>query len=187
LCAALLCGKQPPRVWAGEQVDAAKPASQEPEAPHALKTLRGRVVWVAEALHRRFGIETDADAAESLVALETAEGELHPIVKDFRGRAFHMDPRLRNMDLELVVRQFKQSPLVQVVGVYSLKTGGKYEVDYWCEICAIPMFEPKLCECCQEPNELRERKVATGGSLNQSEGARSKVPPAEGETPNGKS
>ncbi|MBI3465932.1 MAG: hypothetical protein HY000_23185 [Planctomycetes bacterium] len=138
-----------------------QPATQEAQPSHSIQTLRGRVVWMAEALHRRFGIETDADAAQSLVALETADGELHPIVKDFRGRAFHMDPRLHKMDLELVVRQFERSPMVQVIGVYSLKPDGKYEVDYWCEICAIPMYEPKLCECCQAPNELRERRVTT--------------------------
>ena len=52
--------------------------------------------------------------------------------------------------------------MLQVIGVYALKGDGKYEVDYWCEVCSIPMYEPKLCECCQEPNELRERLVAPG-------------------------
>jgi len=131
--------------------------------PHATQALRGRVVWMADALRRRFGVDTDADAARAVAALETAAGELHPIVKDFRGRAFHTDPRLHEMELELVVRRFKGSPMLQVIGVYSLKADGKYEVDYWCEICAIPMYEPKLCECCQEPNELRERRVLPSG------------------------
>jgi hypothetical protein len=121
---------------------------------------------MAEALHRRFDIATDEDAAQSLIALQTAAGELHPIVKDFRGRAFYLDPRLHKMDLELVVRRFAGSPMLQVIGVYSLKSDGKYEVDYWCEVCSIPMYEPKLCECCQAPNEFRERRVAPKGDAS---------------------
>lgn len=140
--------------------DGPQPAADQ---AHVTQTLRGRVVWMAVALRRRHGIETDADAANSLVALETPAGELHPIVKDFRGRAFHSDPRLHQIDLELVVRQFKGSPMLQVIGVYSLKADGKYEVDYWCDVCSIPMYEPKLCECCQEPNVFRERRVTPEG------------------------
>ena len=135
------------------------PAGKEPPADE-IQIVRGRAVWMAEALERRFEIKADADVAESLIALETTSGELIPIVKDFRGRAFHADPRLRKMDLELIVRRRAGSPMAQVMAVHSIQADGKYEVDYWCEVCAIPMYEPKLCECCQEPNELRERRVA---------------------------
>ena len=49
--------------------------------------------------------------------------------------------------------------MIQVVHVYTLKEEGRYEVDYWCDICAIPMFELKECECCQGETRIRERKV----------------------------
>lgn len=120
---------------------------------------RGRIVWMDEALNSRFGVETDPDARQTLVALETAAGQLHPIIKDFRGRGFHKDPQLHELDLELLVRRYEGSPMIQVVRVYSWKEGAKYELDYWCDICAIPMYELKECECCQGPIRIRQRAV----------------------------
>ena len=35
----------------------------------------------------------------------------------------------------------------------------RLELDYWCDICAIAMYELKECECCQGPIELRRRKT----------------------------
>lgn len=121
--------------------------------------LRGRAVWMDDALKTRFGIDSDADARHTLVALLTPEGRLHPIVKDFRGRAFHVDPRLHDIDLEVLVRRYEGSPMVQVVRIYTLKEEGKYEFDYWCDICAISMYELKPCECCQGPIRIRERLI----------------------------
>ena len=123
------------------------------------ESLRGRAVWLAEAMKERFGVETDKDAVHSVVALATADERLLPIVKDFRGRGFYSDPRLREMDLELLVRAFEGAPAIQVVRVYSIKDGEKYEVDYWCDICSIPMYELKECECCQGPIRIRQRLV----------------------------
>ena len=40
-----------------------------------------------------------------------------------------------------------------------VKKDGKFELDYWCDICAIGMYESGPCDCCQEPNRLRERRV----------------------------
>lgn len=138
----------------------AKPDDKaQPTPKYTTETLRGRVVWMAEALRRRYGIDTDDDAAHASAALETAGGELYPLVKDFRGRGFWLDPRLHELDLELVVRRYKGSPAVQVVRVYTLRQGRRHELDYWCDICAIPMYELKACECCQGPTRLRERLV----------------------------
>ena len=120
-------------------------------------SIRGRVVWLAEALQRRFGIESVPEARERQLALQTPAGELHPIAEDVRGRSFRSDPRLREMDLELLVRRYRGSPVVQVVRIYAVKDDGRYELDYWCDICAIPMYELKPCDCCQGPVRLRER------------------------------
>ena len=35
--------------------------------------------------------------------------------------------------------------------------GRRQEMDYWCEICSIPMYEIKACECCQADIDLRLR------------------------------
>jgi hypothetical protein len=138
---------------------AQSPVSAAEESPHVTESLRGKVVWLDEALERRFGIATDADAKEAMVALEAEDGELWPIVKDARGRGFHLDERLRGIDMELLVRRFEGAPVIQVIQVYTLRDGHQYELDYWCDICSIPMFELKPCECCQGPTRLRERLV----------------------------
>jgi hypothetical protein len=121
------------------------------------------VVFVGDALQRLFDVRVDADAAESSVVLETADGKLHPIVKDVRGRGFWMDERLRGVEMELMVRRYEGSPFVQVMRVCTIKNGRKYELDYWCDICAIVMYELKECECCQGPTRLRERLVEGEG------------------------
>ncbi len=131
------------------------------EATHELKRLRGRVVWLAEAQSRLHGIKTVPEAKEHVLALETANGELHPLVEDIRGRAFRRDERLRKIDVELLVRQHHGSPMVQVVQVFELTKDDKYEIDYWCTICSIAMFELKECDCCQGPIEYRRQPVGT--------------------------
>ena len=91
-----------------------KPSAAAP--PYSVESLEGRLVWMAEALKRRYNIESDADAAESEIVLETADGRLVPLVKDFRSRGFWRDPRLRGIDVELEIRRFDKSPAVQIVG-----------------------------------------------------------------------
>ncbi len=130
-----------------------------PAPKHITESVRGKVVWLNEAVARKYGVRLDADAAESVAALETADGELIPIMKEDRGRGFWKDARLRGIDLELLVRRYKGLPMVQVIRVYRLKEGKKLELDYWCDVCAIQMFELKQCECCQGPTRLRERPV----------------------------
>jgi hypothetical protein len=127
--------------------------------PYTVQMLQGRLVWMGEALARLHKIESDADAAETQIALETKDGQLVPIVKDFRSRGFWLDPRLRQSDVELEVRHYDKTPAVQIVRWYAIRQGRKYELDYWCDICAIPMYELKTCDCCQGEIRLRERAV----------------------------
>ena len=125
--------------------------------PFVTKTIRGRVVWLAEAMNRLHAVEPVPEAGDRILALETGDGQLHPIIEDVRGRAFRRDERLRKMQVELLVRQHRGSAMVQIVRVFELTDDGKFEVDYWCEICSIAMFELKDCECCQGPIELRRQ------------------------------
>jgi hypothetical protein len=121
--------------------------------------IRGRVVWLADALKQRYGINTVPEAGERILALQTPDGQLHPIIEDTRGRAFRIDKRLRDADMELLVRRYAGSPMIQVIRVYAIKQDGKYELDYWCDVCAIVMFQMGPCDCCQDDNRLRERRV----------------------------
>jgi len=134
-------------------------SSQEDDARYRTERIRGKVVWLGEAVQRQHGIEIDEDAAESVVALETQDGQIIPLLKDARGRGFMMDKRLRNRPMELLVRRYDGLPVVQVLTVYTLHDGKKFELDYWCDICAISMYELKECECCQGASRLREREV----------------------------
>jgi hypothetical protein len=137
----------------------ARAAGEEPSPNFTVETHRGHVVFLAEAVEKRTGVPVVPEARERVLALETAKGELIPLLEEVRARAFRGDERLRKMEIELVVRKYRNSPLVQVIGVAEIAKDGKYEIDYWCDICAIAMFEQKDCECCQEPNVLRRRKV----------------------------
>ncbi|HVX64212.1 MAG TPA: hypothetical protein VHC19_26555 [Pirellulales bacterium] len=162
LIAGCLTSAAPCRAAPGDDESRAVEKSAS-EPAYRTESLQGRVVWLAEALKKKYGIETDRDALHASVALETRDGRLLPIVKDFRGRGFFIDPRLREMDLELLVRTFEGSPVIQVVRVYALKPDGKYELDYWCDICSIPMYELKECECCQGPIRIRLRLSEEAG------------------------
>src|SRR5262245_31746019 len=96
----------------------AKPAeATEPVA------LRGRVVWMAEAMKRLHGIASDDDTEHDSVALETADGKLYPIIKETRGRAFHKDPQLLKYDYELLVRTFPGTQSVQIIRMFTLHDG----------------------------------------------------------------
>jgi hypothetical protein len=150
---------QAPALFVAALTMTAAPAADEPTANYETVSLRGKIVWLSDALARRYGIAVDPDAAKSVVALETTDRRLVPIVKDFRGRGFHLDPKLHEFDWELLVRRYPGSPFVQVVRTYAWRDGKKYEFDYWCDICAIPMYELKECECCQGPIRFRFREA----------------------------
>ncbi|HEV3138596.1 MAG TPA: hypothetical protein VGZ26_11845 [Pirellulales bacterium] len=146
----------------GRTRDASKPPLAGPSpsgAKYTTETVRGRVVWLDEALGRLYGVATDPAASETVVALESPDGRLLPIIPDVRGRAFAVDARLRNVDLELLVRRYAGVPMIQTIRVFRRKPDGLYEIDYWCDICAISMFILKPCECCQGPTRLREQLV----------------------------
>ena len=120
-------------------------------------TLSGKVVALGDALKQR-GIRSYAEEIKGQVVLVTSAGELVPIVPDWRGRAFYQDERLRNRSVDLVVTRRKGVPWVQILSIYAFDENGvRSIVDYWCDICAIPMFEIKDCECCQGPSRLRLR------------------------------
>lgn len=129
------------------------------QAPFRLRPLHGEVTWLADVLARRYGIRVVTEAADRILVLETPDGLLYPVIEDIRGRAFRADKRLRGKQLDLLVRQHEGSPMVQVVRVLEIDKTGTYELDYWCEICAIAMFELKVCDCCQGPVKLRRRLV----------------------------
>lgn len=114
----------------------------------------GKVVLLKDALRRRR--ITAFDEIKDQVVLETAKGELIPIVPDWRGRAFFQDKRLRDRKVQLVGYRRRGVPYLQVLMVFTFdKKGVRQYTDYWCDICSIPMYEIKPCDCCQAEIRLR--------------------------------
>jgi hypothetical protein len=134
----------------------ASAGDEVPSAPTPVKRLfRGQVVRVPEALERA-GVKAYSEELKDQVALETPDGELLPILPDWRGRAFFQDERLRNRKVELVAYRRKNVPYLQVLQVFTFDEKGRRQyTDYWCDICSIPMYELKPCDCCQEDIRLR--------------------------------
>ena len=174
-CRGLLLAVLPCLVAASASQEVAdEPVPEEPAYEDIL--LRGKVVWMSEALRRLHNVHVVPEAAENLMALETAAGELHPIVEDTRGRAFRRDSRLRGINVEMLVRRHRGSPMLQVIRLFELSGGKRLELDYWCEICAIAMFELKPCDCCQGPIELRRRLVEQPATPPSGRPAENSVP-----------
>ena len=129
------------------------------EPAYRTQWVRGKVVWLADALQDQFGISTVPEVAENSLALLSSDGKLIPIVENVRGRAFRKDPRLREMEVEILARRHEQHPMIQILRLHQVDGEQRYEVDYWCDICAIVMYETGPCSCCQDDNRLRKRPV----------------------------
>lgn len=143
---------------ADETAPRSKPAveksSMKPEPRKEL--FSGTVVLLQDALKKR-DIKV-ADEMKAQAVLDTKTGELIPIAADWRGRAFFQDKKLRDRPVEIVGYRRPGVPYLQALVVYFFnKKGEREEFDYWCDICAIPMYEIKDCECCQGPSRHRYR------------------------------
>lgn len=175
-------------LWVGTVSVADGPASPSAEPANADATddsdadkqlFKGKVVLVAQALKRR-GIRT-YDELKGQVALETDSGELLPIVPDWRGRAFFQDERLRNRKVELIASKRPGLPYLQVIMIFLFdETGRRCYMDYWCDICSIPMYEIKPCDCCQGDIRLRLQPRALPAYLGNSKGLRTPQTKTEG-------
>ncbi len=150
------------RAFADQPPAANQPESTTTDASESdfrIELIRGKVVWLADALESEFGISTVPEVRENSLAILTDSGELVPIVENLRGRAFRKDERLRSKEMEILARRYKKQPLIQILRIYEIQDGRRYEVDYWCDVCAIIMFETGPCSCCQAENRLRKTLV----------------------------
>ena len=140
---------------AGEgSLAAPKPSRKISSTTTEKKLFTGKVVMLRDALKRK-GI-TAFKEIDKQVVLETPAGKLIPIVPDWRGRALYQDKRLRDRKISLVGFRREGVPYLQVLMIFTYDKKGKRKyTDYWCDICSIPMYEIKPCDCCQAPNRLR--------------------------------
>jgi hypothetical protein len=148
--------------------DAPKESETKKSDPNEPKRelFEGKVVLAQEALKRR-GIKV-ADEMKGQAVLETESGELIPIAADWRGRALYQDDRLRGRKTQLVGYRRPGIPYLQVLVIYTFDDKQqRQETDYWCDICSIPMYEIKECECCQGEIRLRFRNTKLPDYLSQ--------------------
>jgi len=122
----------------------------------------GKVVFLAPAMEQATGARAVPEARERILALQTLAGNYIPLLEDVRGRAFRTDERLRTMQVKLWLRHYEGFPLAQILRVVEVTPDGEFEIDYWCDVCAIALFEQKDCDCCQGPVVLRRRKLVDG-------------------------
>jgi len=132
-------------VWAG------KPAAK-------VETLTGKAVRLADVLSKE-GVKLDVEAAPHWLALVTDAGKVHPLVKDDGSRLFFNDETLLNRPMQITGRFLAGGSLLQVSVVNSLHKGKRYDVYYWCDICAIRRGAKNTCECCGGPMVLKEEPV----------------------------
>ncbi len=152
--------------WAGFAEDG-PPAEPTPPKPKK-QLLRGEVLLVPDAL-KELGVKAYKEELEEQVALLTPDKELLPILPDWRGRAFFQDERLRNRKVELIGYRKPGLPYLQVLSIYTFDEEGQRQMtDYWCDICSIPMYEIKPCDCCQQSIRLRFRPMALPKDVSDS-------------------
>ena len=130
-------------------------ANGAPSKDDAVKEIvSGKVVKLADALKAR-GIKSYVEEIKEQVVLVTEQGELVPIVPDWRGRAFYQDERLRDRPVEIRGKRFQGVPYLQVI-TFKIEEDGRFQTpEYYCNICTISVRYPQVCPCCQGPMELR--------------------------------
>jgi hypothetical protein len=140
-----------------------------PEESVSRELMSGRVRLLSDVLKQK-KIKA-SDEVSNQVVLVTPEGEVWPLLPDWRGRAFFQDERLRDRAVDLVVRRYPGLPYLQVLSVYTFdEKGVRMYTDYWCDICSIPMYELKDCECCQGPTRLRFQNLPLPDYIQEPEG-----------------
>ena len=118
--------------------------------------LRGRVVCLAEEMHRLHGAELPTKH-EHVYGLKTSDGKFYTILRGAYSEALFSDARLREKELLLKARLFPESLIIEVTRIRSVRDGVVQDLYYYCNVCAIRSASPDICACCQEPVELVEK------------------------------
>jgi len=122
-------------------------------------TLRGRVVCLAEEIHRTNGVELPS-RHEHVWSLKEASGDLYTILPGRYAESIFEDERVRRKDLQLRVHVIPKSHAIEVLTVRSMRNGVVQDLYYYCDVCAIKSVSPAICACCQGPAELKEEPLS---------------------------
>jgi len=120
--------------------------------------VRGRVVCLPEELHQRYEAEL-RPGHDHIWGFKANDGKLYTLLRGVYSDAIFMDERVREKELILRARLFPQSQVIEVSFIHSLRDGVEHDLHYYCDVCAIKLFSPEICYCCQGPVRLVEEPV----------------------------
>jgi hypothetical protein len=120
--------------------------------------LRGRVVCLAEEMHRRHGAELPTKH-EHHWGLKAEDGKCYTLLRGKFSEAIFVDERIRQKELVVKARLFPNTQIIELERLRSLKAGVTQDLFYYCNVCAIESVSPEICSCCQGPVELIERPL----------------------------
>src|ERR1044072_5611337 len=121
-------------------------------------TLRGRVVCLAEEMHRLHGADLPTNHPH-IFGFQTTAGAYYTLLRTKFSEGLFVDPELRKRELILKGRLFPGSQVFEMTNIQSVKDGVIYDVYYWCDVCAIKTLKPGECMCCQAPVVLTEKRI----------------------------
>ena len=144
--------------------DRAQDAGSGRHKPHAASReaeLQGKVVCLAEEMHRAYQIDLPTNH-EHIYGFKTTNGVYYTLLRTKLSEALFADQRLREKELLLTGNILPKSQIFDVTKMKSIRNGRVYDLYYYCDICAIRTVAPGPCVCCQAPVELVEQPLDSG-------------------------
>ena len=121
-------------------------------------TIRGRVVCLAEEMHRLHGADLPTDHPH-VVGIKTTDGRYYTLLRTRLSEGLFVDEELRSRELILLGRLFPGSQVFEMTSIRSVKDGVICDVYFRCDVCAIQTLKPGECMCCQDPVILTEKRI----------------------------
>jgi hypothetical protein len=141
-------------LFAAWQAIGAEPKSPPPASAQSVQ-VRGRVVCLAEEMHRAHGALLPTNH-EHLWGFQARDGTCYTLLRSKFSEAIFLDEQLRKKELVLEARLFPKSQILEVTALRSFGDGKVQDLYYYCTVCSIKAVSPEPCACCQGPMELRE-------------------------------
>jgi hypothetical protein len=120
--------------------------------------LRGRVVCLAEELHRTQGAELPTKH-EHLWGFKVQDGTCYTLLRSKFSDAIFLDERVRQKELLLKAKLFPKTQVIEVAAIRSVRNNVVQDLYYYCDVCAIKSVSPEVCACCQAPVVLTEKPL----------------------------
>lgn len=101
----------------------------------------------------------DCPSSARRFGFRTLQGRLYLFRPEDPFTRMFTDPEVRRRQLEIKAWEQGEGEL-EIINLYSVRQGQRYELFYFCEVCNIKAFEPGPCYCCRDDFELREQPLS---------------------------